>query len=851
LAALVFDPFSMDKETRDHDAHHVVLLLHTFDKQTCSLPWAAGRHSAVLRSMCEDSRERAETIPLSPSFCTQAPVEFVCNFLRLQDALQRVIDYQAAAKPPSDLSLGGRDRPVPSPPNLLAMLPRESCKELSGATLLSVLKTTHFLDVEMLFHQALREVMLRITSSSPTISKLSDECMRDAFVVDALIVLLTTTVSQCQYDVWRTTPSSTDYLRSSCTCRENPTAHLTSLLCNHCAFGQEGPLACLALLVIWGYHLDERLTDIFLSERVLANDLSKGQDRALALGQRGTIWDPDSVSATAPRLRTPYQLRWGNYRESLEYLIHSLTHAEKLGADCVCSRFFKMIDSCGSGEGGLTHKRRLLVLLLRVVLREHEQVLATSPCAWCLVTPGVFEGKRDPRPACSHCKAKRYCNDACKQKHWNVSHRTECWSLYPIDSAFLTSAAKDGQSLSSGASSPRSGRRVCVSKYMEQALELFLSGDVLELVAKDLGTETGRHLCAIYQVSVQTLDRQEKLLALLAAPPSAAVCVAVFECLVGSRTLLVDWRVDKTAAHRVRHMCSQLTHALAFLKRKAATDDFATALEICTRSCLFSIIGPSRWPRMPSEPYHPTISLFSNSPTCMWESFLRDVYTGELNTCGDSADCCYWVKATVTFVSDNIEEESEVPKDSIGKVVEVDDDDASLLSGVRIDFGDIGKHWVSKEHFDNICALSQETREGCKHPTGDGGAQLLTAQVLTAHMLHGNFTVSFHTGLRYDTFSNLNTSNLNMTFSNLKTSQISRPHSTTTDGRGSRPAHRGERLACMYLGATKSVNVYAPRMRFTVWHGCFNLFHSPLTTASTLGVHFTMLDYRPRLMMQE
>jgi len=302
---------------------------------------------------------------------------------------------------------------------------------------------------------------------------------------------------------------------------------------------------------------------------------------------------------------------------------------------------------------------------------------------------------------------------------------------------------------------------VCVSKYLEQTLELFLFGDVLELVAKDFGTETVRHLCAIYQVFVETLDRQDKILALLVALPSAAVCVVVFECLVGSRTLLVDWRVDKTVAQRVWRMCSQLTHALAFLKRKAATNDFATVLEICTRSCLFSIVGPNRWPRMPREPYHLTISLFSNSPTCMWESFLRDVYTGELNTCGDSADCCYWVKATVTFVSDNIEEESEVPKDSIGKVVEVDDDDASLLSGVRIDFGDIGKHWVSKEHFDNICALSQETREGCKHPTGDGGAQLLTAQVLTAHMLHGKLTVSFHTGLGYDRFSNLNTALIN------------------------------------------------------------------------------------------
>jgi len=31
-----------------------------------------------------------------------------------------------------------------------------------------------------------------------------------------------------------------------------------------CAFGEEGPLACLALLVNWGYHIDERLIDIFL-----------------------------------------------------------------------------------------------------------------------------------------------------------------------------------------------------------------------------------------------------------------------------------------------------------------------------------------------------------------------------------------------------------------------------------------------------------------------------------------------------------------------------------------------------------------------------------------------------------
>ena len=143
---------------RRHDAHDVVLLLHTFDKQSFSLPWAAARHSAVLRSMCEDSRERAETIPLSPSFCTQAPFEFVCNFLHLQDALQHMINFQAAAKPRSDLSLGGRDPPMPSTPNLLAMLPMESCKELSGATLLSILKATHFLDVGMLFHQALREV---------------------------------------------------------------------------------------------------------------------------------------------------------------------------------------------------------------------------------------------------------------------------------------------------------------------------------------------------------------------------------------------------------------------------------------------------------------------------------------------------------------------------------------------------------------------------------------------------------------------------------------------------------------------------------------------------------------------
>jgi len=65
-----------------------------------------------------------------------------------------MINFQAVAKPPSDLSLGGRDPPMPSTPNLLAILPMESCKELSGATLLSVLKTTHFLDVEMLFHQA-------------------------------------------------------------------------------------------------------------------------------------------------------------------------------------------------------------------------------------------------------------------------------------------------------------------------------------------------------------------------------------------------------------------------------------------------------------------------------------------------------------------------------------------------------------------------------------------------------------------------------------------------------------------------------------------------------------------------
>ena len=45
---------AMDKEIRDDDAHHVVFLLHTFDKQSFSLPWAAARHSAVPRSMCED-----------------------------------------------------------------------------------------------------------------------------------------------------------------------------------------------------------------------------------------------------------------------------------------------------------------------------------------------------------------------------------------------------------------------------------------------------------------------------------------------------------------------------------------------------------------------------------------------------------------------------------------------------------------------------------------------------------------------------------------------------------------------------------------------------------------------------
>jgi hypothetical protein len=606
-------------EATDDDAQHVVLLLQTFDKHSCSLPWTAGRHSGVLKALGEDARERIEVIPLSPSFCTREPVEFVCNFLRLLDATLRVLDFQHAqhAVPTSPEAL--RDRQTQRLTTCCQMLPKETIKDLSGGTLLAVLKTTHFLDVEILYHQALDEAMLRIAppssempsrswrSEPPSEQQLapSDDCIRqDAFVVDALTALLTVPVSPCQHEVWRTaTGPVARSRRDRCRCatkrvEAEAAGQREGKLCERCAFGDSGPIACLSSLASWGRHGDERLLDFFLSQRVVAADLGAHTSKTLVMfdGKRGRVF-PYGRRDSKPRSWLSGEfwsgLEWGPFLQSLEYLILSL--ARELGADCFWDKFLRSMEV---GDSALTYKWRLLALLLRVVGREHRRVLAALPCACCSapVAPGA-------PTLCCHCYAIHYCSHECREKHWDAEHKAQCWSLFSIDSNEGAQGSPCLSALSPSSMSPSSSTMALGPIFFARAFDLCMSAEALGLLAQGFKTRhygcvklMGQQLAATYQCFPQTLVRQDRLLEMLAVPPNSKVCLMLIECLsslMQSRGRLEDWRWDSAAVRRARRVISHLTEGLVYLKQNGTGAEFERALQLCIESCFFSITVPT------------------------------------------------------------------------------------------------------------------------------------------------------------------------------------------------------------------------------------------------------------------
>lgn len=125
-------------------------------------PWAHSKQYSLISFP-------GQVVPLTPAFCTLPAVSFIANFLRLEDACNRMATglqaFSGEAEEPAPAGAGVRGE-QDQHASLLQQPRRYACAALPSRLLMNVLKSADFLDIEGLHNTALLELMQRILKVS-------------------------------------------------------------------------------------------------------------------------------------------------------------------------------------------------------------------------------------------------------------------------------------------------------------------------------------------------------------------------------------------------------------------------------------------------------------------------------------------------------------------------------------------------------------------------------------------------------------------------------------------------------------------------------------------------------------